>query len=189
MQKERQLRGVTLEEISIVTKIGTRLLKALEEEEFDKLPGGIFNKGFVRAYARYLGIDPDEAVSDYLAAMEQRNRPIGDDGAGTGAQPARETVPDFYYAEEPQASHRGVPIAAIIVVAVVVIGGSWLWMNRNSLLPLLSQMVAQQPRPQASVRNNVQPPAPNAAATPSSQPQPIPSSTPAAASQDHPPVI
>src|SRR5690349_7567486 len=188
MQKERQLRGVTLEEISVVTKIGTRALKALEEEEFDKLPGGIFNKGFVRAYARYLGIDPDEAVSDYLSALEQSNGPMGVDAAGA-AQPARETVPDFYYAEEPQPIHRGVPIAAIVVVAVVVIGGSWLWMNRNSLLPLLSQMVAQQPRPQASVRNNVQPPAPNAAATPSSQPQPIPSSTPAAASQDHPPVI
>ena len=187
MQKERQLRGVTLEEISIVTKIGTRSLKALEEEEFDKLPGGIFNKGFVRAYARYLGIDPDEAVSDYLAALEQRNRPIGVDAAGTGVQPAHETVPDFYYAEEPQPSHRGVPIAAIIVVAVVVIGGWWLWSNRSSLLPLLSQMVAQQPRD--SVGKNVGPSAANAAATPSSQPQPTSSSPSSAASHENPSAI
>ncbi len=63
------MRGITLEEIAEATKIGTRSLRALEEEEFDKLPGGIFNKGFVRAYARYLGIDEEQAVADYISAV------------------------------------------------------------------------------------------------------------------------
>ena len=49
-------------------KIGARSLRALEQEDFDKLPGGIFNKGFVRSYARYLGIDEEQAVADYLVA-------------------------------------------------------------------------------------------------------------------------
>jgi cytoskeletal protein RodZ len=62
------MRGITLEEIALATKIGTRALRALEEEEFGKLPGGIFNKGFVRAYARYLGIDEEQAVADYETA-------------------------------------------------------------------------------------------------------------------------
>lgn len=44
------------------------MLRALEEEHFDQLPGGIFNKGFIRAYARCLGMDEDQAVADYLAA-------------------------------------------------------------------------------------------------------------------------
>ncbi|MBV9573137.1 MAG: DUF4115 domain-containing protein, partial [Acidobacteriales bacterium] len=44
--------------------------RALEDERFDQLPGGIFNKGFIRAYARYLTIDEDQAVADYLAAAE-----------------------------------------------------------------------------------------------------------------------
>ena len=69
MQREREMRGITLEEIATATKIGARSLRALEQEEFDKLPGGIFNKGFVRSYARYLGIDEDQAVADYLAAI------------------------------------------------------------------------------------------------------------------------
>ncbi|HYN15531.1 MAG TPA: RodZ domain-containing protein, partial [Terriglobales bacterium] len=52
---------------------------ALEEEKFDTLPGGIFNKGFVRAYARYLGIDEDQAVADFVAASGgEREQPLPD---------------------------------------------------------------------------------------------------------------
>ena len=68
MQREREMRSITLDEIAQATKIGVRALRALEEEAFDKLPGGIFNKGFVRAYARYLGIDDEQAVADYEKA-------------------------------------------------------------------------------------------------------------------------
>src|SRR3954465_2099948 len=73
LQRERELRSITLDEIANSTKIGTRLLHALEAEEFDKLPGGIFNKGFVRAYARYLGLDEEQAVIDYLAAEGEQD--------------------------------------------------------------------------------------------------------------------
>jgi cytoskeleton protein RodZ len=69
LKKEREQRGISLDDISLTTKIGTRLLRALEEEKFDQLPGGIFNKGFVRAYARYVGLDEDQAVADYMIAI------------------------------------------------------------------------------------------------------------------------
>jgi cytoskeletal protein RodZ len=68
LKREREQRGVTLDDISLSTKIGKRFLSALEEERFDQLPGGIFSKGFVRAYARHLGIDEEQAVADYLSA-------------------------------------------------------------------------------------------------------------------------
>src|SRR6201982_4094556 len=68
LKRERQQRKIELDDISASTKISTRFLRALEEEQFDQLPGGIFNKGFVRAYARHLGIDEDQAIADYLAA-------------------------------------------------------------------------------------------------------------------------
>lgn len=76
LQREREMRGITLEEIADSTKIGTRSLRALEREDFDKLPGGIFNKGFVRAYARYLGIDEEQAVADFLAAAGDPEQPL-----------------------------------------------------------------------------------------------------------------
>jgi cytoskeleton protein RodZ len=68
LRQERERQGVTLEDISLTTKISTRMLRALEEEHFDQLPGGIFNKGFIRAYARCLHMDEDQAIADYLAA-------------------------------------------------------------------------------------------------------------------------
>src|SRR5215831_564291 len=68
MRREREQRGITLDDVALTTKIRAGLLKALEDEKFEQLPGGIFNKGFVRAYARHLGIDEDQAVADYLTA-------------------------------------------------------------------------------------------------------------------------
>ncbi len=68
LKLEREKRKITLEQISVSTKIGTRMLQALEEDKFSQLPGGIFNKGFVRAYARFVGLDEDQAVADYLQA-------------------------------------------------------------------------------------------------------------------------
>jgi cytoskeleton protein RodZ len=68
LKKEREQRGITLDDIALSTKIGKRFLFALEEEHFEQLPGGIFSKGFVRAYARHLGIDEEQAIADYLSA-------------------------------------------------------------------------------------------------------------------------
>jgi cytoskeletal protein RodZ len=71
LRKQREQRSITLEAISNVTKISTRMLRALEEENFNQLPGGVFNKGFVRAYARQVGLDEEEAITDYLAALRE----------------------------------------------------------------------------------------------------------------------
>jgi cytoskeleton protein RodZ len=68
LKREREQRKITLDEISLSTKIATRFLLAIEEEHFDQLPGGIFNKGFVRAYARSVGVDEFQAVADYELA-------------------------------------------------------------------------------------------------------------------------
>lgn len=68
LKQEREKRNITLEQISATTKIGTRMLQALEEDKFNQLPGGIFNKGFVRAYSRCVGLDEDQTVADYLLA-------------------------------------------------------------------------------------------------------------------------
>jgi cytoskeleton protein RodZ len=68
LKQEREKRKITLEQISSSTKIGTRMLQALEEDKFNQLPGGIFNKGFVRAYSRLVGLDEDQTVAEYLQA-------------------------------------------------------------------------------------------------------------------------
>jgi cytoskeleton protein RodZ len=72
LRREREMRGVSLEEISSATKISLRILDAIEREDFAKLPGGIFSRSFIRSYARYLGLDEDRVVAEFqLAAQPQ----------------------------------------------------------------------------------------------------------------------
>lgn len=78
LKQEREKRNITLEQISATTKISTRMLQALEENKFNQLPGGIFNKGFVRAYSRCVGMDEDQAVADYLQASGDAVRTEGE---------------------------------------------------------------------------------------------------------------
>ncbi len=78
LKRERELRGVSLEEVATATRIAPRFLEALENEQWDKLPGGVFNRGFIRAVARYLGLDEDNLVSEYARfAKEGKNYPLG----------------------------------------------------------------------------------------------------------------
>ncbi len=65
LKRERELREVTLEEITSATRIGPRFLEALENEEWSKLPGGVFNRGFVRSVARYLGLNEEALLGEY----------------------------------------------------------------------------------------------------------------------------
>jgi len=65
LKREREMRGVSLNEISAATRIGTRFLEAIENDRWNELPGGAFNRGFIRSIARYLGLDEDNLVAEY----------------------------------------------------------------------------------------------------------------------------
>jgi len=64
-RKSRESLNVSIEKIAEETRINTRFLEAIENERFDLLPGGIFNRGFIRTYALRLGLDPEEAIQGY----------------------------------------------------------------------------------------------------------------------------
>jgi cytoskeletal protein RodZ len=69
LRQAREQRGVTLQELAVTTKISARVLEALERNDPSKLPGGIFSRAFVRAYAREVGLDPDATVARFVAAF------------------------------------------------------------------------------------------------------------------------
>jgi cytoskeleton protein RodZ len=69
LRAARERRGVSLRQISAATKISVSALEALERNEISKLPGGIFSRAFVRSYAAEVGLDPDEAIQDFLAQL------------------------------------------------------------------------------------------------------------------------
>src|SRR5215475_5160816 len=72
-KKARESKGISLDQVAMDTRISTRFLSAIENEEFHLLPGGIFNRGFVRAYAERIGLDPDQAVTEYERLLGVRD--------------------------------------------------------------------------------------------------------------------
>ena len=118
LRREREMRGITLEEITESTKISRRHLEALEGEHFDQLPGGVFNKGFVRAYARFLGIDGDQAVADYSAASNEQPEPEDKFPLEIHQEPNRDL--------NPRRSYLPLAFAVAALVGVLVGYGFWL---------------------------------------------------------------
>lgn len=66
LKRTREVREIELEEISKKTKISVRFLQAIEEGRWNILPGDVFIKGFIRVYAQYLGLNPEEVVEKYV---------------------------------------------------------------------------------------------------------------------------
>jgi cytoskeleton protein RodZ len=64
-RKARESSGIPLEKIAAETRISSRFLTAIENEDFHLLPGGVFNRGFIRAFAERIGLDPEQALADY----------------------------------------------------------------------------------------------------------------------------
>lgn len=67
---ERSRRGVTLEEIRDTTKISMSFLKAIENGEFQKLPGGIYSTSYIRQYAQAAGVDANPLLQRYQAMLQ-----------------------------------------------------------------------------------------------------------------------
>ena len=67
LRREREARGIALEQVATATKIGLRYLEALEANDFESLPGDVFTKGYVRAVAQFIGLDGEALVLDYMA--------------------------------------------------------------------------------------------------------------------------
>jgi cytoskeletal protein RodZ len=79
LRRERELRQMSLEELAQVTRIPLRMLQLIEEDDFEKLPGEVFARGFLRAYARALGVEADEVLAVYgqnRRVVEARPAPV-----------------------------------------------------------------------------------------------------------------
>jgi cytoskeleton protein RodZ len=70
LRQARERRGMSLAALAGSTKIGVANLQAMERGDFGRLPGGVFTRGFLRAYAHEVGLDPQETVHRYLAEFE-----------------------------------------------------------------------------------------------------------------------
>ncbi len=125
LKQEREQRGITLDTIALSTKIGARFLRALEEDHFDQLPGGIFNRGFVRAYARCVGLDEDETIASYLIASGEVQPKIAEP-----VEPSRPVAPAKDKGDEATdegGQEKRVPWGRFALVLVVAVLGLAIW--------------------------------------------------------------
>ena len=111
LRHAREGRGVSLRQIAAKTKISLAALEALERNDVSKLPGGIFSRSFVRAYAAEVGLDPERTVADFLDRFQLETPPDPPAHVVTAEESA-------YLTER-----RAAAVAARAIVAILVLGG------------------------------------------------------------------
>jgi cytoskeletal protein RodZ len=167
LRREREMRGITLDEISESTKISRRHLEALEREQFDQLPGGVFNKGFVRAYARFLGLDEEQAVADYALASNEQPEPEDKFPLEIHEEPDRELNP----------RRSKLPLIFALAALAGVLVGYFFWVKSNAKSERSATPATQAPAIEASA----------SAASPAPSPETAPATQPASSALLEPP--
>jgi cytoskeleton protein RodZ len=115
LRTAREQRGIPLREISDETRISIRYLEAIESNDYKRLPGGIFNRSFVRAYARCIGFDEKEAVEAYARYMRDQ----GESGDEVVTTPHHSKV----YTDMPATRSPILTVLlAILILAVLTLG-------------------------------------------------------------------
>jgi len=136
LRSERTRRNLALEQISKDLKISCRMLSAIEEERFDRLPGGVFTRSFVRQYARYLGIDEEEIGSRLEQVLAPL--PLGQP-PGQSISPAPEPPIQLPRVEGWETLGGGRPAVwrsplvslGLVVVAMLACAGVYAWWQRR----------------------------------------------------------
>jgi len=109
LRQAREENGLTLGDVADQTRISSLYLEAIENDDYKILPGGIFNKGFIKSYAKFVGISEQEALMDYQAQLARSE----------GAAPAA-TDQKTYRPEVLTDDNSGSMLPTIIVAALVL---------------------------------------------------------------------
>lgn len=174
LKHAREGRGISLRQIATSTKISTVALEALERGDLSKLPGGIFSRAFVRAYAIEVGLDPDEIVSQFLVELGVHESQMGDDEIHPEV-----TADDRAFLEQQRRAAMWLRIAIGVVVLLIIAAVMW-WQVSNRA-PQEEAAVAPQasaPAPEVTQVANTPAPAGPSVAEPASTSDPAPSSSP-----------
>jgi cytoskeletal protein RodZ len=112
LRSAREAQGKSVEDAAAATRIRSSYLEALEQERFDQLGGNVYAKGFLRSYARYLGIDPGPLLEAYRA-QERPDAPLFEHApAVIRGQASRRRGPTWL-------------VVAIVCVSVILLVSLW----------------------------------------------------------------
>jgi cytoskeletal protein RodZ len=122
LRRERELRQISLEELVQQTRVPLRMLQRIEEDRFDDLPGDVFARGFLRSYARALGLPAEQVLARFAE----------------GRKPESQAPPPLLASlQAPERGRRlGIAIALVILVILFTLALSIVFNARHRSTPL-----------------------------------------------------
>jgi cytoskeleton protein RodZ len=118
LRRERQARGISLQQIAADTRISMKMLQAIEEGDDEQLPAPVLIKGFLRAYAQRIGLDPEDVIIAYQDGIEEL------DGY-------EEAIEKFHHKLHPKSSKK--KFFALLLVLGLLVGFTIIWSHGNFL--------------------------------------------------------
>lgn len=134
LRKKREEQSLTLEQVTTETKVSPRMLKALEEDRLEKVPSEVFALGFVRAYARYLKLNPEEVLSRYRDQISAFYRQAEEEEMGGDS--SREVVQPEW-PKQLRAVLTGLGLVALVAAGVY----GWIYWQQAAPGPHLNGVV------------------------------------------------
>jgi cytoskeleton protein RodZ len=177
LRQEREKKGITVEQVASATKISVRMLHALEADQYGDLPAKPFIRGFVTSYAKFVGLDARQILTDYAQFIDQRSQDRPDrEGGHSGYAFERKDV------EQSRALLWGVMTTFIVIGAILVIIRPLRHRKAQHLDRLKSapELVDPAPTPEATPAASSSPvdgAAPKATPTAAPKPTPTPTKT------------
>jgi cytoskeleton protein RodZ len=148
LRAAREARGVSLRDIAATTKISVLVLEALERNDASRLPGGLFSRAFVRAYAKEVGLDPEQTVREFAERFG--------DGVDTTSLDERVRTRPSNLGERSHAAMGWLGLAVTVLLVIV-----WIGVDRY-----FSRRAEAPPAPARTARTDVPPPPPAAPSLP-----------------------
>jgi len=109
LRLEREARGIALRDISEQTRISMRYLEGIEADDYRRLPGGIFNRSFIRAYAKFIGYDEQEAIEEYTRTLREH---------GESTDESTKSFRSVVYTDE--GPHNRSPLLTLLLAVVIL---------------------------------------------------------------------
>lgn len=167
LRRERLRIGLDLDKIAQDTKISVRSLELIESNQFEKLPGGVFAKSFVRQYARAVGVNPEEMVSELEKMLAPKPEPVpGAQGASWEPEVSLPRV-SRWGAGSRFRSSSSLPSLALVVLVMLACSGAYTWWQKSRKAPAAAAETVDTAQPQKPVET---------AAVPAPAPAPAPDS-------------
>lgn len=178
LKQLREAKGLTLTDLAETTRIGIRFLQAIESDDYKSLPGGLFNRSFIKAYARAVGLDEDNALLAYQR-QTGATAPLSDAPLNT--------VPAYTVSRSSNLNDVNlVPSATVLVILAVLGVGAWAiysYLHRLPPAPAPAPVInTTAPQTTAPVDPNATPPILNGGVKPPEPPPTQPGQPPPPAS-------